>query len=124
MAAVAEGLPSCLDHTLSLRSADIEDRDGAPGVIEDTFNSSPTVVRFFAADGYSAAKLQGVISNLDASPRIEIVRRLRQATGFVVVAKRWVVERTFAWLGCCRRLAKDWENTILSSEAWLLITAI
>ena len=93
-------------------------------VIEGTLSSFLTVARFFADGGYSSAKLQGAISSFDASPRIEIMRRLRQATGFVVVAKRWVVEITFAWLGCCRRLAKDWENTILSSEAWLLITAI
>jgi transposase len=62
--------------------------------------------------------------NLDPSPQIEIVRRPSQATGFVVVARRWVVERTFAWLGRCRRLAKDRESTIQSSEAWLLIASI
>ena len=107
-----------------LYNADIQDRDGARGVIEDTLNSFPTVARFFADSGHSADKLQGAISNLDASPQIEIVRRLQQATGFVVVAKRWVVERTFVWLGRCRRLAKDWKNTILSSEAWRLIAAI
>ena len=93
-------------------------------MIEDTLNSFPTVAHLFADGGYSADKLQGAISNLDASLWIEIVRRLQQATGFVVVAKRWVVERTFAWLGRCLSLAKDWENTILSSEAWLLIAAI
>jgi transposase len=52
------------------------------------------------------------------------VRRPSKATGFVVIARRWVIERTFAWLGRCRRLAKDWEQTIPSSEAWLLIAAI
>lgn len=82
-----------------LHNADIQDRDGAPGVIEDTLNSFPIVASFFADGGYSADKLQGAISNLDASPRIEIVRRPQQATGFVVVAKRWVAERIFAWLG-------------------------
>ncbi|MCB1417673.1 MAG: transposase [Notoacmeibacter sp.] len=40
------------------------------------------------------------------------------------IARRWVVERTFAWLGRCRRLARDWEETIGSSESWLLIAAI
>ena len=78
-----------------------------------------------AADGgYAGDKLQCAMLNLDPSPQIEIVRRPSQATGFVVVARRWVVERTFAWLGRCRRLAKDWESTIQSSEAWLLIASI
>jgi len=44
--------------------------------------------------------------------------------GFVVIARRWVVERTFAWLGRCRRLAKDWETSIESSEAWAYIASI
>ena len=40
---------------------------------------------------------------------VEIVKRSDQATGFIAPPKRWIVERTFAWLGRCRRLAKDWE---------------
>jgi transposase len=43
---------------------------------------------------------------------IEIVKRPDGAKGFVVIARRWVVERTFAWLGRCRRLAKDWEDRV------------
>jgi len=57
-------------------------------------------------------------------PAIEIVKRPNGVTGFVVIARRWVVERTFAWLGRCRRLAKDWEGSIASAEAWTLIAAI
>ena len=46
------------------------------------------------------------------------------AAGFVLLPRRWVVERTFAWLGRNRRLAKDFEKTIESAEAWLLIASI
>ena len=53
-------------------------------------------------------------------PVIEIVKRPDGVTGFVVIARRWVVERTLAWFGRCRCLAKDWEASIASSEAWLL----
>jgi len=48
---------------------------------------------------------------------LEIVKRSDTAQGFEVLPRRWVVERTFAWLGRCRRLAKDWEKTIESTTA-------
>lgn len=104
--------------------ADIQDRDGAPLVIADTLDSFPAVATLFADGGYAGDKLHCAMLNLESSPTIEIVRRPNQATGFVVIARRWVVERTFAWLGRCRRLAKDWERTTASSETWLLIAAI
>ncbi|EGG78877.1 transposase (class IV) [Gluconacetobacter sp. SXCC-1] len=55
---------------------------------------------------------------------IEIVKRSDRAEGFVVLPKRWIVERSFAWLGCCCRLTKDVEAIISSSCAWLMITHI
>lgn len=104
--------------------AGIQDRDGAPGVVADTMDSFPSVAKVFADGGYAGDKLHCAMLNLEPSPAIEIVRRPSKATGFVVIARRWVVERTFAWLGRCRRLAKDWEKTIGSSESWLLIASI
>lgn len=104
-------------------TADIQDRDGAPGVIADTMESFPTLVHLFADGGYGGDKLKNALQNMDG-PSIEIVKRPNGATGFVVIARRWVVERTLAWLGRCRRLAKDWEATIASSDAWLLIASI
>ena len=50
---------------------------------------------------------------------LEIVKRPDSAKGFEVLPRRWVVERTFAWLGRCRRLAQDFERTIASAEAWI-----
>ncbi|TBG51626.1 transposase, partial [Rhizobium leguminosarum] len=47
-----------------------------------------------------------------------------KAKGFEVLPRRWVVERTFAWLGRCRRLAKDWEKSVASAEAWITIAHI
>ena len=55
---------------------------------------------------------------------LEIVKRSDDVTGFKVLPRRWVVERTFAWLGRNRRLAKDFEATIASAEAWLMIASI
>ena len=48
-------------------------------------------------------------------------KRSDRAEGFEIIPSRWVVERTFAWLGRCRRLAKDFEKTIAIAEAWILI---
>jgi len=55
---------------------------------------------------------------------LQIVKRTDKANGFEVLPRRWVVKRTFAWLGRCRRLAKDWEKSIASAEAWMLIAHI
>src|ERR671925_2332983 len=55
---------------------------------------------------------------------LDIVRRPPGSTGFVLLPKRWVVERTFAWLGRCRRHSKDYERRTDSSESMLRISAI
>lgn len=108
-----------------VHAADIQDRDGAPLVIEAACDSWPTLSRLFADGGYAGWKLElALLQKMDTPPVIEIVRRPNAATGFVVIARRWVVERTFAWLGRCRRLAKDWEKSVSSSNAWLTIAAI
>jgi len=105
--------------------ADIQDRDGAPVVIEAACETWPTLSCLFADGGYAGWKLQlALLQKMNDPPAIEIVRRPNAATGFVVIVRRWVVERTFAWLGRCRRLAKDWETSLSSSNAWLTIAAI
>lgn len=104
-------------------TANIQDRDGAPHVVADAKQSFPTLAHLFADGGYAGDKLEAAVQDMDG-PTIEIVKRPDRAKGFVVIARRWVVERTFAWLGRCRRLAKDWEATIASSDAWLLIASI
>jgi transposase len=102
--------------------ASIQDRDGAPALIERCRDAYPLLVRFFADGGYAGQKLQNAIAHLDRLA-IEIVKRSNTRC-FVVLPRRWVVERTIAWLNRCRRLAKDWEASIASAEAWLLIASI
>ncbi len=106
-----------------VHEASISDRDGAPALLESTRADFPTIVKAFADGGYAGPKLQEAISHLEEFS-IEIVKRSDAVEGFVVLAKRWVVERTLGWLNRCRRLAKDWEATIASSEAWLLLASI
>lgn len=102
--------------------ADIQDRDGAPGLIERCRDAYPSLARCFADGGYAGQKLETAIAHLDRLA-IEIIKR-SDIPGFVVLPRRWVVERTIAWLNRCRRLAKDWEASTASSEAWLVIASI
>ncbi len=109
----------------TVHSADIQDRDGAVEVVGFTCQAWPTINHLFADGGYVGWKLQlALLQTMEEPPAIEIVRRPNNAAGFVLIARRWVVERTFAWLGRCCRLAKDWEKTLSSSNAWLTIAAI
>ena len=106
-----------------VHEASIQDRDGAPGLIEIVTESFPTLEKLFADGGYAGEKLEAALAHIEGLA-LEIVKRSDSAKGFVVLPKRWIVERTFAWLNRCRRLAKDWEASIASSEAWLFIASI
>lgn len=108
---------------LVTHSADIQDRDGAPCVIAQARESFPTLAHVFADGGYAGDKLKETLAAIDG-PKIEIVKSPPGVAGFVAIGRRWVVERTFAWLGRCRRLAKDGEASIASADAWLLVAAI
>ena len=106
-----------------IHGADIQDRDGAPEVLASIAKTYPLLRHIFADGGYGGPKLRGAIEKIGRWT-IQIVKRSDTAIGFEVIPRRWVVERTFAWLGRCRRMAKDWEKTIASAEAWLLIAHI
>lgn len=92
---------------------DVQDRDGAAGVIDDTKNSLPTLSLRYADGGYAGNK-PGLEMLKTGGPAIETVRRADGAKGFVVIAGRGVAERTFARTGRRRRLAKDRETSIAS----------
>ena len=77
----------------------------------------------FADGGYTGNKLRKALTGHGAWT-LEIIKRSDVAKGFEILPRRWVVERTFAWLGRCRRLAKDWETTIESSTAWAFVASI
>lgn len=90
-----------------VHSADIQDRDGAKRVLTELKRLHPTVAKVWADGGY-AGQLVGW-ADTEQGLDLEIVKRRRGSVGFEVLARRWVVERTFAWAGRCRRLAKDVE---------------
>ena len=77
----------------------------------------------FADGGYAGQKLRAALKG-KGEWTIEIIKRSDKRAGFEVLPRRWVVERTFAWLGRCRRLAKDWEASTKTSTAWIFIASI
>ena len=105
--------------------ADIQDRDGAKLVLGRLAHGF-TRLRVIWADGGYAGQLIEWVRRLRRRGRLrlEIVKRGDDAKGFVVLPRRWVVERTFAWLGRCRRLSKDYEETISRSEAFVKLAMI
>ena len=106
-----------------IHAADIQDRDGAPLVLASIRSRYPWLRHVFADAGYAGDKLKHALEG-KGDWTIEIVKRPNAAKGFIVLARRWVVERTFAWLGRCRRLAKDFEATLESALAWLHVANI
>lgn len=108
---------------LVIHAADIQDRDGAPAVLKSILKRWPWLRHVFADSGYAGPKLRGALKKVGRFT-LEIIKRSDSVKGFAVLPRRWVVERTFAWLGRCRRLAKDFERTVASAEAWISIANI
>ncbi len=106
-----------------VHAADIQDRDGAPVVLKTILRRWPWLRHIFADGGYAGPKLRGALQKVGKFT-MEIIKRSDSAKGFEILPRRWVVERTFAWLGRCRRLAKDFERTIESAQAWVFIANI
>ena len=114
-----------LGHLLGwlVHPADVQDRDGAAGTLATLRSLYPWLRHVFADGGYAGDKLRGELAGMGRWT-VEIIKRSDTTKGFEVLPRRWVVERTFAWLGRCRRLAKDFEATISSATAWLLMAHI
>jgi transposase len=89
--------------------ADIQDRDGGVLVLSTLFGLFPFLRKLFADGGYQGPQFANAVVKILPSLQVQIVKRSDAAVGFEIVPKRWIVERTIAWLNRCRRLAKDWE---------------
>jgi len=104
---------------LQVHPADVQDRDGAIPLLKASRGSFPFVERAFADGGYNAKRVKGATRIM-----VEIVNKIANQVGFQVLPRRWVVERFFAWMGRNRRLAKDFEATIASAEAFLYAASV
>ena len=103
--------------------ADVQDRDGAVPLLTAIRPLFVWLRHVFADSAYAGEKLTAALASRGRWT-IEIIRRSDAATGFVLLPRRWVVERTLAWLNRNRRLAKDFEATIASAEAWIYIASV
>lgn len=104
--------------------ADIQDRDGGVLVLSTLFGMYPFLSKLFADGGYQGPRFASAVAQVMPRLSIEIVKRSDQAKGFVVLPRRWVVERTLAWLNRCRRLAKDFENLTQTALAFIRLASI
>jgi putative transposase len=110
---------------VAVTAASVQDRDGAKlllGILRHWF----TRLRCIWADGAYAGSLETWVSLLRSyrKVRLDIVKRSDTAKGFIVLPKRWIVERTFAWLYKYRRLSKDYEYRTDTGEAMIYVAMI
>ena len=110
-------------HAL-VHGADIQDRDGGGLVLATLFGMFPFLKKLFADGGYQGQQFRAAQKKALPHLTTKIVKRSDYAKGFEVLPRRWVVERTLAWLGRCRRLAKDWENHNRKALAFLRLASI
>ena len=104
--------------------ADIQDRDGGLLLLSTLFGLYPFLRKLFADGGYQGPIFEQGAAQLLTQLDVDIVKRSDAAKGFVLLPRRWGVERTFAWLNRCRRLAKDFENRTRNALAFLQLASI
>jgi len=107
-----------------VHGADVQDRDGGVLLMATVFGLYPFLLKLYADGGYQGAQFQDALGDILKRVNVEIVKPSDHAQRFVVLPKRRIVERTFAWLGRCRRLAKDWECLNRKALAFLKLASI
>lgn len=105
-----------------VHAADIQDREGAKLVLARLTGRFPRLIMIWADGGYRGALLAWAL--VTGGWVIDIVKKPLGIKTFTVLPKRWIVERTFAWLGRNRRLSKDYEGLPETSETWIRVAMI
>ena len=108
---------------VQVHPADVQDNHGAVPLLKAARRAFARLRHVFADRVYRGPKLLNAISEVGRWT-IEVVTRTQSVGSFKPEKRRWVIERTFAWFGRCRRLAKDFEKTIASAEAWIMMASI
>ena len=105
-------------------AADVQDRNGAIALLTTLFGLFPFLTKLFADSAYEGPVFHSALASILPQLKTEIVKRSDRIKGFVVLPKRWIVERSIAWLNRCRRLAKDWECLNQTALAFLKLASI
>ena len=115
----SEGLPM----RVVVHSAEVQDRDGAGLVLDKIRRRFPWLELIWVDGGYNAWQIDAPVAKV-LRLRLEIVKRSDDIKGFVVLPRRWVVERTFSWFGRNRRLSKDFENLAETLATFVTLASI
>jgi putative transposase len=102
--------------------ADVQDRDGAKLVLDQLSERFPRLSKIWADGGYAGQLVEQVKDW--GKWVLEVVKKADKSEGFQVLPHRWIVERTFAWLGRNRRLSKDYEAFLETSETMIRLAMI
>jgi putative transposase len=105
-----------------ITSADVQDRDATAAVLPLAAEQFPTLQKVWADAAYEGPRVERIAQQ--AGVEVEIAKRSDNTPGFVVQAKRWIVERTIEWLSRERRLARDYERKEECSEAFIYLGMI
>ncbi len=104
--------------------ANVQDRDGGILLFAALGERFPLLAKLFADGAYQGPQFAHALAKLRPQVQTEIITRSDHAKGFAVLPKRWMVERTLAWLNRCRRLAKDFENRLRYALAFVHLASI
>jgi putative transposase len=108
--------------TAAVHPADLQDRVAAEPILNETHDLCPSITHGWADQSYAGDLIEWAAKVLGIT--IEIVKRPAEQVGFQVQPRRWVVERTIAWINRCRRLSKDFEHHAKNSVAWIYWASI
>ena len=106
---------------VTVTPANVQDPTAAPTVLGEAKDTAPQLLHVWGDGRYGGKLADWAEQYLNIT--VEVVSRPSGSKGFVPLPRRWVVERTFAWMTWCRRLARDWEKASWSAAAWVYIAA-
>jgi len=106
-----------------IHAADIQDRDGGVLLMGSLFGLYPFLLKLYADSGYQGPKFQAGLRAVCGQVNLEIVKR-SDLHKFVVLPKRWIVERTIGWISRNRRLARDFERNCRIAAAFVRMAMI
>ena len=107
---------------VSVHPASVQDRDGAEALLREARRSFPFLERIIGDAGYQGRKMETAVARTGTWGR-QIVRRCDRHR-FIVLPKRWIVERTLAWISRCRRLARDYERHARKAAAFVRLAMV